>query len=316
VGPYVLRRLAAVIPMLIGISVILFTIMNLAPGGPEAVLLGTDLSPEAAQQLRSQMGLDKPLPVQYVRWAAAAAQGDLGYSYKSGRPVAQEINERLGATLELTVASLLVAVVLAVPVGVVAATRPYSLLDNVTTVGALIGVSFPSFWLGIMLIMLFSGSLHWLPASGLADYGLEGDWANRLSHAVLPTLTLASTQMATLARFTRSSVLDTLKLDYIRTARAKGLREWRVVLLHAVRNGLIPVVTVIGLSMRFVVGGAVLTETIFAWPGLGRLAVQAVTDRDYPVIMGINLLIAVVVICANLVTDLTYAAIDPRIRYE
>lgn len=313
---YLIRRLLAVIPMLVGISIVLFLLMHLAPGGPEAVLLGPDLSQEAAEQLRAQLGLDQPLPVQYVRWISAALQGNLGYSYKTGRPVVEEIGDRLGATLQLALAALVVAILVAVPVGILSATRPYSWLDNIATVGALFGVSFPSFWLGIMLILLFAGALQWLPASGLADYGMEHDIGNRLAHAVLPTLTLATTQMAVILRFTRSSLLEALKQDYIRTARAKGLLERLVILRHALRNALIPVVTVIGLSLRSLVGGAVLTETIFAWPGLGRLAVQAVIDRDYPLIMGINLLVAVVVIFANLLTDILYAILDPRIRFD
>jgi peptide/nickel transport system permease protein len=313
---YVAKRLGFAFLMLWGVSLVLFALMRLAPGGPEAVLIGGEFSQEVAAQIRQRLGLDQPLPVQYARWAVAALRGDLGRSFKTGDPVSTLILDRLGPTLQLTAAALAFAVVVAVPLGVLAAVRRNTVWDTIGTAVSLFGVSFPSFWLGIMLILLFSEVLRLLPPSGLSEYGREGDVLARLRHAVLPTLTLGLIQMASFMRFTRSSLLEALRQDYVRTARAKGVPGARVVWRHALRNALIPVVTVIGLSLPVLVGGAVLTETVFAWPGIGRLAVGAVFERDYPVIMGVNLLVAAVVIGANLLTDIAYCLIDPRISYR
>jgi peptide/nickel transport system permease protein len=313
---YAARRLGYAGLMLFGVSLILFTIMRLAPGGPEAVLIGGEFSQEAAARIRQRLGLDRPLVAQYATWATAALRGDLGRSFKTGDPVAALIGDRLGPTLQLTGGALAFAVAVAIPLGVLAAVRRNTIWDTLGSAVSLFGVSFPSFWLGIMLILLFSEAWHLLPPSGLAEYGQEGDLVSRVRHAILPTLTLGLIQMAAFMRFTRSSLLEVLRQDYVRTARAKGLAARRVVWRHALRNALIPVVTVIGLSLPTLVGGAVLTETVFAWPGIGRLAVGAVFERDYPVIMGVNLLVAAIVIGANLVTDLAYSLIDPRITYK
>lgn len=313
---YILKRLGFAVLMLLGVSVILFTIMRLAPGGPEAVLIGGEFSRDAAAQIRQRLGLDRPLAIQYATWVSAALHGDLGRSFKTGDPVAALIVDRLGPTLQLTAGALGLALVVAIPLGVLAAVRRGSIWDTLGSAVSLFGVSFPSFWLGIMLILLFSEALHLLPPSGLSEYGREGDLVSRVRHAVLPTLTLGLIQMASFMRFTRSSLLEVLRQDYIRTAHAKGLDGGRVVWRHALRNALIPVVTVVGLSLPTLVGGAVLTETVFAWPGIGRLAVGAVFERDYPLIMGVNLLVAGVVITANLVTDIAYCFIDPRISYR
>jgi peptide/nickel transport system permease protein len=302
--------------MLIGVSLILFTLMRLAPGGPEAVLIGGEFSQEVAARIRHRLGLDRPLLVQYGTWALAALQGDLGRSFKTGDPVATLIWDRLPSTLQLTGGALAFALVVAVPLGVLAAVRRNTVWDSLGSAVSLFGISFPSFWLGIMLILLFSELLRWLPPSGLSEYGREGDLAERLRHAILPTLTLGLIQMAAFMRFTRSSLLEALRQDYVRTARAKGVSGGRVIWRHALRNALIPVVTVVGLSLPTLVGGAVLTETVFAWPGIGRLAVGAVFERDYPVIMGVNLLVGAIVITANLLTDLVYCLIDPRISYR
>ncbi|OLC59270.1 MAG: diguanylate cyclase [Candidatus Rokuibacteriota bacterium] len=302
--------------MLVGVTIILFAIMRVAPGGPEAVLVGGEFSPETAARVRQRLGLDRPLVAQYAGWAGAALRGDLGRSFKTNDPVATLIVDRLGPTLQLTAGALLFAIAVAVPLGVLAAVRRGSVWDTVGSAVSLFGVSFPSFWLGIMLILLFSEGWHLLPPSGLSEYGREGDVTSRVRHAVLPTLTLGLIQMASFMRFTRSSLLEVLGQDYIRTARAKGLGSPRVIWRHALRNALIPVVTVVGLSLPTLVGGAVLTETVFAWPGIGRLAVGAVFERDYPVIMGVNVMVAAVVIVANLLTDLAYCVIDPRISYS
>jgi peptide/nickel transport system permease protein len=313
---YIVARVAFAVVMLLGVTMILFALMRLAPGGPEAVLVGAEFSPEAAAQVRERLGLDRPLATQYLAWVSAAARGDLGRSFKSGEPVATLIRERLGPTLHLTGGALVFALVVAIPLGVLAAVRRNSVWDTLASAVALFGVSFPSFWLGIMLILLFSEVMHLLPPSGLSEYGREGDVLARLRHAILPTLTLGLIQMAAFMRFTRSSLLEVLRQDYIRTAHAKGLSAGHVVWRHGLRNALIPVLTVVGLSLPTLVGGAVLTETVFAWPGVGRLAVGAVFERDYPNIMGVNLLVASVVITANLLTDLAYGLVDPRITYR
>jgi peptide/nickel transport system permease protein len=313
---YIVKRLGFAVLMLVGVSLILFTLMRLAPGGPEAVLIGGEFSQEAAARIRQRLGLDRPLPLQYASWAWAAARGDLGRSFKTGDPVATLILDRLGPTLQLTGGALAFALAVAVPLGVLAAVRRNTIWDTVGSAVSLFGVSFPSFWLGIMLILLFSEFFRLLPPSGLSEYGREGELGARLRHAVLPTLTLGLIQMAAFMRFTRSSLLEALRQDYVRTARAKGVPGARVVWRHALRNALIPVVTVVGLSLPVLVGGAVLTETVFAWPGIGRLAVGAVFERDYPIIMGVNLLVAAIVIGANLLTDIAYCLIDPRITYR
>jgi len=315
-GRYVAKRLGFAALMLAGVSVILFTLMRLAPGGPEAVLIGGEFSPDVAAQVRQRLGLDRPLAAQYASWVLAAARGDLGRSFKTGDPVLTLILDRLSPTLELTGGALVLSLAVAVPLGVLAAVRRDTIWDTLASVVSLFGVSFPSFWLGIMLILLFSEVLHLLPPSGLSEYGHEADLVARLRHAVLPTLTLGLIQMAAFMRFTRSSLLEALRQDYVRTASAKGVPAGRVVWRHALRNALIPVVTIVGLSLPTLVGGAVLTETVFAWPGIGRLAVGAVFERDYPVIMGVNLLVATVVIVANLLTDVAYCVIDPRISYS
>lgn len=312
---YALRRVLAVPFMLLGVSVILFAIMHAAPGGPEAVLMGGNLDQATAARIRANLGLDRPLPVQYVDWLLALLHGNWGNSYLTGEPVTRMIMEHLGPTLELTVVAVLVALVVAVPAGVVASVRPDSWFDRLSSAAAFAGISFPSFWLGIMLILLFASYLHWLPVEGISSITGGGIW-DRLRHLILPAVTLASTQIASLLRFTRSSMMEAIQQEYVRTARAKGLTERVVIYKHALRNALLPVVTVLGLSLSFIVGGAVLIETVFAWPGVGQLAVQSVFSRDYPVIMGVNVMIAAVVIVGNLVTDLTYALIDPRIGYE
>ncbi len=313
---YIVKRLGFAVLMLVGVSLLLFTIMRLAPGGPEAVLIGSDFSQEAARQIREALGLDRPLLMQYGTWALAAVHGDLGRSFKTGDPVVSLIGDRLGPTLQLTAGALVFALCVAVPLGVLAAVRRTSIWDTLGSAASLFGVSFPSFWLGIMLILVFSEGFHLLPPSGLSDVGREGEALSRIRHAILPTLTLGLIQMASFMRFTRSSLLEVLRQDYVRTASAKGVTRARVIWRHALRNALIPVVTVVGLSLPVLVGGAVLTETVFAWPGIGRLAVGAVFERDYPVIMGVNLLVAAVVITANLVTDIAYCLIDPRISYR
>jgi peptide/nickel transport system permease protein len=313
---YALKRLLAVVPMLLGVSLLLFAIMNILPGGPEGMFVGENMDPSTVAYVRKNLGLDQPMPVRYARWLLAALGGDLGRSFRDGQPVLDHIVARIPATLQLTGAALLLALAVAVPAGLLSASRPYSWADRVLTPVAFVGLSFPSFWLGIMLILLFSEMLGWLPGSGIATYGREGDVLTRLRHALLPTLTLASIQIAAFMRYTRTAMLEVLGEEYVRTARAKGLPPRTVLVKHALRNALIPVTTVVGLALPGLVGGAVVVETVFAWPGLGRLAVDAVFQRDYPIIMGIEMIIAAAIILANLATDLVYSLLDPRVTYE
>lgn len=313
---FVLWRLLLAVPTLVGVSAILFVLLHVAPGGPEAMLIGDQYNEQMAAAARRNLGLDRPLPVQYLSWLGTLARGDLGRSFFDGSPVTAVIGQRVAATVQLSLAALLLAATVGITLGVVAAVWHNSAIDRAATGIALLGVSFPSFWLGILLILVFSVSLGWLPSSGISTYGEEGDVASRLRHLVLPAVTLATLQLAIYMRFTRSAMLEVLGQDFIRTARAKGLRQRTVVVRHALRNALIPLLTIAGFSLKSLVGGAVFVEVVFAWPGLGRLAVDAVFARDYPVVLGLNLVLAAVTIGSNLLVDLLYAVADPRIRYD
>jgi peptide/nickel transport system permease protein len=305
--------------MVLGISVILFLLMQLAPGGPELMMLGGVggdgfFSPEVAAQIRESLGLNLPRHVQYVRWLRSAARGDLGRSFFKKTPVTDLIIEKLKPTVVLTASALLLAVGIAIPLGILSATKQYSVYEHVVTVLAFVGISIPAFWLGILLILVFAVQFNLFPISGIAPYGRD-DLLTRLHHLVLPALTLAALKIAIFTRFMRSSALEVLSEDYIRTARAKGLAERVVVYKHALRNALIPLITVVGLQLPSLIGGAVVVETVFAYPGVGLLAVESTRLRDYPVIMGISMLVGVAVIVSNLIVDLLYAVVDPRIKY-
>ncbi|MDQ7860034.1 MAG: ABC transporter permease [Armatimonadota bacterium] len=324
---YIARRLLGMIPLLLGVSVVIFALIRLIPGDPVVIMIGAEnASVEEVARLRRVLGLDQGLHVQYLRFLGRILRGDLGRSLASDEPVALLIRERLPATIELTLAATTIALAIAIPAGVLAAVRRYSAVDTASTVGALLGVSMPNFWLGVMLIFLFALRLGWLPASGRGEPVLAGvgsllvtgnpaGLATAATHLILPAVTLGSALAAVVTRLMRSSMLEVIGQDYIRTARAKGLRGGRVVLRHALRNALIPVVTVVGLEFGALLGGAVITETIFAWPGIGRLAIRSIVQRDFPVVQGVVLMIAVVRVLANLCVDVAYAAIDPRIRY-
>lgn len=315
-GRFILVRSVLAIPTLLGVSVILFIILHVAPGGPEAMLIGDQYNEEMAAAARHNLGLDRPLPVQYATWLQTLLRGDLGNSFFSGAPVADVIGQRVAATLQLGAAALVLAICGGIGLGILAAIRPRSPVDRLSTGLALLGVSFPPFWLGIMLIMVFSVNLGWLPSSGIATYGAEGDIASRMQHLILPAITLAALQLAIYMRFTRSALIEALDQDYVRTARAKGLVERAIVLRHALRNALIPLLTIASFSIKSLVGGAVFVEVVFAWPGLGRLTVDSVFARDYPVVLGLTLLFSVVTIAANLLVDVLYSMVDPRIRYQ
>ncbi len=303
---YIFRRLLLLIPVMLGVSFLVFTIMFFTPGDPAKILLG-ERAPEAeVQALRTQMGLDDPFFVQYGRFIFNALRGDLGRSLTTRRPAALELFARFPATMQLAAMGVLVAVLIGIPIGIVSATRQYSVFDGASMVLALIGVSMPNFWQGIMMVLLFSIVLRWFPSSGYGTF----------AHLIMPSLTIGTSSAATITRMTRSSMLEVVRQDYIRTARAKGLSERVVITRHALKNALIPIVTVIGLQFGYLLGGAVLTETIFSWPGVGRLMVDAIRQRDYPVVQGGVLLLALTFSVVNLLVDVLYAYIDPRIKAQ
>jgi peptide/nickel transport system permease protein len=300
------RRVLALVPVLIGVSLLVFALTAVGLGDPARAMLGQRADPLLVQQIRRDYALDQPMHVRYATWMGRLVRGDLGTSYHQQRPVAEVIAERLPATVHLALAATAVAVVLGLAAGIVAALRPGRMLDHILMTAAVLGISTPVFWLGMMLSLLFAVWLDWLPVSGYGD----GAWAN----LVLPALTLGAVHTGTIARMTRSSLLEVVRQEYIQAARAKGLAEWCVVAKHALRNALIPVVTVIGIGLADLLVGAPLTETVFAWPGLGRMLVAAVGQRDLPVVMGAVLVFAVIYVLANLLVDLAYVVIDPRIR--
>ncbi len=310
---YVVRRLLQAGVLLFIVSVLTFLLIHSAPGGP-ALLANPDLSREQIQQMTAQLGLDDPLPVQYARWLRNVLRGDFGNSYNTVQPVTRLIAERLPNTIMLTGLALVLSIAIAVPLGVLSALKRNSALDRLIAGFSFIGVSIPVFWLGIMLIIVFAVQLKLLPAGGMYTLGTEFSLVDRLEHLLLPTLVLVVANLAELTRYTRSGMINVLSEDYIRTARAKGLPNRVVLIRHALRNALIPVITIIGVLLPRAVSGAAITETVFSWPGMGRLAVEAAMTRDYPVVLGATLTVALVVVLSSLVTDLLYAYIDPRIR--
>ena len=315
-GRFLARRLLQLGPVLLGVSVIVFLVLHLAPGDPAEVMLGANANKEDLDRLRVQLGLDQPLHVQYVHWISHVARGDLGRSIWMKRPVLGEVLERFKATLLLTGTALFLSTLGGIALGIVSATRPNSLLDRLSAVASLFGASMPVFWLGIVLMVIFALWLGWLPASGMyAPYG-GGDLKDLLAHLVLPAVTLAAASITIIARLTRATMLETLSQDYVRTARAKGLGERPVVWRHALKNALIPIVTVVGVQAGYLLGGAVLTETVFAWPGVGTLVVQGILARDVPLVQGGVLVIAMSFVLVNLAVDTLYAWLDPRIKFH
>jgi peptide/nickel transport system permease protein/oligopeptide transport system permease protein len=303
---YLIKRLLSTIPVLIGISLLLFFMLRMLPGDPAQVLAGQMATPEEIENIRRQLGLDRPIYEQYVTYLSRLARFDLGRSARTQNPVTEEIWARLPNTLLLAVVAITLACLLGIPAGIISAVRPYSWIDYLVTTSALFGMSMPVFWLGLMLVVVFSVILKWLPAGG------TGSW----QHVILPSVTLAAFVVAFISRMTRSAMLETLAQDYTTTARSKGLKERVVVIKHALKNAMIPIITVVGLQFGLLLGGAVLTETVFAWPGLGRLIVDSILARDYPVIQGAILIFGLLYIMVNLVVDLIYALVDPRIRYD
>ena len=313
---YLARRLLLLVPVLVGVSIVIFGVLHLSPGDPAEIMLGSQATKEDLARLRDSLGLNEPLPVQYVHWIGHVVRGDLGRSIWMKRPVLPEVLGRLGATLLLTGTALLLSTVGGLALGVASAAWPRSVLDRLSAVASLFGASMPSFWLGIVLMVIFALWLGWLPASGMyASYG-GGGAGDLLSHLILPAVTLAAASITIIARLTRSTMLETLGQDFVRTARAKGVAESGVLLRHGLKNALIPIVTVVGVQAGYLLGGAVLTETVFAWPGVGTLMVQGILARDFPLVQGCVLVVALAFAVINLGVDLLYAWLDPRIRYE
>ncbi|NWF92799.1 MAG: ABC transporter permease [Syntrophaceae bacterium] len=303
---YVIKRLISTLPVLIGISFLLFFMLRMLPGDPAQVLAGQMATPEEVQNIRHQLGLDRPIFTQYALFLGRLVRFDLGRSARTQNPVIEEVWARLPNTILLAVAAIILACLFGIPAGILSAVRPYTWIDYLVTSMALFGISMPVFWLGLMLVVLFSVILQWLPAGG------TGTW----KHVILPSITLAAFVVAFIARMTRASMMEALAQDYTTTARSKGLKESVVVVKHALKNALIPIITVVGLQFGLLLGGAVLTETVFAWPGLGRLIVDSILARDYPVIQGAILIFGLLYILVNLMVDLVYAFVDPRIRYD
>jgi peptide/nickel transport system permease protein len=311
--PYVIRRLVQVVPVLLFASVVVFLMIYLVPGDPVLAVLGAEARPEQVAVMRQQMGLDRPLVVQYGRWLGRVVRGDLGVSFINSYPVWALIGLKLPATLSLAAGALTVALAISLPLGIAAALRQGSWVDRLAVGFTALGLSVPTFWLGVLLVLLFSLRLQWLPASGYVP--LLTAPALALRHLLLPSLTLGLFIAAILTRFVRSAMLEVIRQDYVRTARAKGLPEGRVVLRHALRNAFIPVLTVIALQVGNLLGGAVITESIFDFPGVGQLVLYAVTTKDYTVVQGTLLLLVFAFVMINLLTDVAYAVLDPRVRY-
>ena len=303
---FVARRLLLAIPTLFGVMVVVFLLLYIAPGDPVMEMVGERADAETIARLRAELRLDDPVPIQFAHYIGGVVTGDLGTSYITGRPIARDIIERFPKTLQLATAAMLLAAALGITIGVLSSRRPGSAFDRLAMGGAYLGISFPVYWVGLILILVFAVALRWLPPSGFG----------RPEYLVLPALALGTRSIAFLARMTRSAMLEVLGSDFVRTARAKGLRERVVLGRHALRNALIPIITVLGLDFGYYLTGSILTETIFSWPGIGRYVVNAIARRDLPAIQGSVLFLSVVFVLVNLVTDLLYAKADPRVRYD
>ncbi len=324
-GWYISKRLLQAIPLLLGIATVTFFIVHLAPGDPMDFFLEQryrqNIDPEVIELLRQKNGLHQPMPIQYIKWLGNLLQGDLGESFTHRRPVSALMGEVIPYTLQLTILAVIFDALIGITLGIISAVKQYSILDKTITLGSLILYSVPGFWLALMLVLVFSVNLGWLPTSQTRSFDYEFlSWFGKLKdlawHLILPVFVLGIASAAGTARYMRSRLLEVLNEEYILAARARGLRERTVILKHALRNALIPIITIYGLSLPFLLGGAVIIETIFAWPGMGRLAVSAILARDYPVILATSMIAAVLTVIGNLIADVTYALADPRVSYE
>jgi peptide/nickel transport system permease protein len=331
---YILKRLVYLVPVLIGVTLLVFFISHAIPGDPARMMAGQKASRQAVENLRHSMGLDRPLPEQYLRFLWGIFHGDLGTSIRNQRPVTEDLADFFPATLELTLTSMILCIAVGLPLGIISAVRRNRPIDHISRVFSVFGVSMPVFWLGLMLLLLFYRNLGWLPGSGRLDVGidppinvtglylidtlLEGSWSkffNGLQHIILPAFCLSYVYLAIITRIVRSSMISVMGQDYITTARANGLSEWMVILKHSLKNSLIPTVTITGLSIGELLGGAILTETIFNWPGMGKYVVDSVNFLDFPAIMGFTLVVSFAYVMINLLVDVLYAFLDPQIKY-
>lgn len=333
-GRYAVRRALTIIPVLLGVSLLVFSFIHLIPGDPALTMLGERATPEKVEEVRRQLGLDRPLTEQYLIYLGKIVRGDLGISIVRGDPVLTDLLRRFPATVELATSAIFLALLFGIPIGIISSVWRNSLMDSLSRVWALAGVSMPIFWLGLMLAWFFGVQLRWLPTGFRLDTGtafepwtnfvildaaLQGNWSvlrDALRHLILPAVALATIPLAVIARMTRASMLEVLSQEYIRTAEAKGLTQAAVILRHALRNALLPVLTVVGLQVGHLLAGAILTETIFSWPGIGLWVYEAIESRDYAIVQGTSLFIAVIFVVVNLLTDVLYAAVDPRIKYD
>ena len=316
---FIIRRILQSIPVLIGISIFLFLIVHAAPGSPTAHVIDPKMTPDERARIEAKMGLDKPLPVQYLNWITETLRGNMGQSTKYGQPVKDVIKEHMWNTFYLSIVALILSLVIGIPIGIISATKQYSGLDYGFTIFALFGLSIPAFFFALILILIFSVNLKILPISGMVTPGNPISFSNFKDiawHSVLPAIVLGLGSCASFMRYTRSSMLEVIRQDYIRTARSKGLRERVVIYKHALRNALIPVITLLGFQIRFLFSGALLTETVFGWPGMGKMGYMGVMYRDYSLILGVNLFLAILTLLGNLLADILYGVADPRIRYD
>lgn len=319
---YIIRRILQSIPVLIGISIIVFSLIKLAPGDPILSMVSgiQDITQGDIDALRAAHGFDQPIYVQYFKYMKGVVRGDLGWSMKFGLPVTHLIKERMWSTFYLAFLSMLLALVIAIPIGVVSATKQYSKFDYFFTVFALVGISIPSFFFAMTLMKIFAVDLKWLPVSGMqtpgANFAFPMNLIDILRHSILPSVVLGLGSIGGFMRYTRGSMLEVIRQDYIRTARAKGLKEKVVIYKHALRNGLIPIITLLGLQLPALFSGALIVEQIYSWPGMGRMSFSATTNRDYPLMMGLNLFLATLTLVGNLCADIAYAVVDPRIRFD
>ncbi len=310
---HIMRRLLSLVPVMLGVSITVFLILQITPGDPARLMAGQQADPQVLQNIRTELGLNLPLHVQYWNFLTGALQGDLGRSYRSGRPVMQEIRNRLPNTIELAVAGMVFALLLGLTAGVLAAYKRNTLFDTLTMIGSLLGISMPGFWIAILLLLLFSLNLGWLPASGRGgSLWTAGSWR----YILLPAFTLSLSSAAVLARITRATMIEVLNQEYIKTARAKGLGQRTVIIKHALKNAMIPVVTIAGIQFGDMLANTAIIETVFAWPGISRVGVQAIAARDFPMVQGVVLFTALVFVLMNLVVDMLYVYLDPRIKYE
>nr|BBH90828.1 ABC transporter permease [Thermosporothrix sp. COM3] len=319
-GRYIIRRLLQAIPLLLLLSIFMFALIHLLPGGPEAILVNPNMDAEGRKALRASLGLDDPLPIQYLKWLANAVRGDFGFSFFTNQPVSTVIAERFPPTIELFLLALLLSLILAIVLGTISAYRQGRFIDYAITTVAYFGISMPIFLLGLLMQEIFSRRLQWLPPSGITTAGMSYDAFNgfldHMLHVAMPMLVLAITFTARWSRYMRSSMLDVTKQDYMRTARAKGLATTPLLVRHALRNAVIPLITVVAIDFGSVAGGATITEGVFAWPGMGQLFLRSLDQRDFPVLLAILMLSAFFVILSNLLADILYAIMDPRIRYS